>query len=105
MEALPWRIEGADVVVHVRLTPRAAKEGIGTLWRDENNVAWLGVQVRAVPEKGRANRALIEIMAARLGIAASCIRLEAGDTSRLKRVRIAGKAHEIEPRLKDIFSP
>jgi uncharacterized protein len=102
VEALPWRIEGKDMVVHVRLTPRAAKEGIGTLWRDENNIAWLGVQVRAVPEKGRANRALIEIMAARLGIAASCIRL---DTSRLKRVRIAGKAHEIEPRLKDIFSP
>ena len=56
-----------------------------------------------VPEKGLANAALIRVMAKMLDEAARHITLEAGDTSRLKRLRIRDMGHAIarvEARLK-----
>jgi uncharacterized protein YggU (UPF0235/DUF167 family) len=50
----------------------------------------LGVEVRAVPEKGAANAALEACLAKALGIAKSRVGVAAGTTSRLKTVRIEG---------------
>lgn len=47
-------------------------------------------RVRAVPEKGKANAALIALLAKRLDWPRSAILLESGDTNRLKRLRIIG---------------
>jgi uncharacterized protein YggU (UPF0235/DUF167 family) len=46
------------------------------------------VKVAAVPEKGKANRALCEFLAERLGVAKSRVRIVAGETSPLKRIVI-----------------
>ena len=46
------------------------------------------VKVAAVPEKGKANRALCEFVAERLGVAKSRVRIVAGETSRWKRLYI-----------------
>ncbi len=89
-----WRIDGDDLILAVRLTPRSAKEGLGGVWRDEKDAAWLQAQVRAVPEKGKANGALISLIAKSLKIPAKDILLESGDTSRLKRLRLIGRAGE-----------
>ncbi|MBS3799832.1 MAG: DUF167 domain-containing protein [Thioalkalivibrio sp.] len=55
---------------------------------------WIGdtlkLRVRAPPEKGRANRAVLELLAARLGCPKGCIRIVAGATSRDKVVEVAG---------------
>lgn len=72
----------------VRLTPRSSSARVGGLWTDAKGQAWLSASVTAPPDKGRANAALIDLLAGTLGIARSLISLEAGDTSRLKRVRI-----------------
>lgn len=89
------RADGDDLMLSVRLTPRSAKEGIGGVWRDEKGLDWLQVSVRAVPEKGRANVALVRFVADRLGVPARDVVLEAGDTNRLKRLRIVGRAAEL----------
>lgn len=85
-----WVQDGGDLLLSVRLTPGAAKEDIGGVWTDEKGAAWLGARVRAVPEKGKANAALIALLAKRLDWPRSAISLESGDTSRLKRLRIKG---------------
>ena len=87
------RADGEDLLLAIRLTPKSAKEQIGGTWRDEKGVDWLQASVRAVPEKGKANKALIQSIAERLGIAARDIMLESGDTNRLKRIRLIGHAH------------
>jgi uncharacterized protein (TIGR00251 family) len=46
------------------------------------------VKVAAAREKGKANRALCEFLAERLGIAKSRIRIVSGETSQLKRIRV-----------------
>ncbi|MDI1295175.1 MAG: DUF167 family protein, partial [bacterium] len=54
------------------------------------DATWLSARVRAVPEKGRANGALIALLAKRLDWPKGAISLESGDSNRLKRLRIRG---------------
>lgn len=83
-----WRRDGDDILLSVRLTPRSSAARIGGQWTDAKNDVWLQASVTAPPDKGKANAALIDLLADALGVARSSILLEAGDTSRLKRVRI-----------------
>ncbi len=89
-----WRSAGDDLLVGIRLTPGAAKDEIGGGWRDDKDGCWLSARVRAVPEKGKANAALIALMAKGLDWPRSAILLESGDTNRLKRLRIIGGARD-----------
>jgi uncharacterized protein YggU (UPF0235/DUF167 family) len=77
-------------LIAVRLTPGAARDAIGGCWVDERDACWLSARVRAVPEKGRANGALIAMLSKRLDWPKGAILLESGDTNRLKRLRIIG---------------
>jgi uncharacterized protein YggU (UPF0235/DUF167 family) len=85
-----WRQDGNDLLLSVRLTPGAAREELGGRWTDEKGADWLGARVRAVPEKGKANAALIALLAKELDWPRSAISLESGDSNRLKRLRIKG---------------
>ena len=87
-----WRQDGNDLLLSVRLTPGAAREDISGGWTDEKGAQWLGARVRAVAEKGRANAALIALLAKGLDWPRSAISLESGDSNRLKRLRIKGGA-------------
>jgi uncharacterized protein len=99
---LPWRLDGKDVLLSVRLTPRAKKDLAGGLWYDSNGAAWLCASVRAVPEKGLANAGLVELLSKSFLIPASSIALEAGGVSRLKRVRIAGGGDKVIATLQNL---
>jgi len=85
-----WRQDGSDLLLSVRLTPGAAREDLSGKWTDEKGADWLGARVRAVPEKGKANAALIALLAKALEWPRSAISLESGDSNRLKRLRIKG---------------
>ena len=65
--------------------------------RDEI-VGWLGdslkVKVKSPPEKGRANEAVVALLAERLGIDASSIAVTSGHTSPAKVVAIDGMDDE-----------
>ncbi|WP_088185707.1 DUF167 family protein [Sphingobium sp. Z007] len=85
-----WTVAGDDLLIAVRLTPGAARDDIGGYWVDERGARWLSARVRAVPEKGKANGALIALLSKRLDWPKGAILLESGDTNRLKRLRIIG---------------
>ncbi|HKX23168.1 MAG TPA: DUF167 family protein [Rhizorhapis sp.] len=97
--SVPWRYDGADLILSIRLTPRSSRDGMGGIWQDAQGAAWLSANVRAVPEKGKANAALLKLLAKELNVPASAISLETGDTSRLKRVRIAVESDPLIARL------
>lgn len=50
----------------------------------------LRVAVTAAPEKGKANRAIIDLLSKSLGVAKSSIELMAGETSPQKRFLVSG---------------
>lgn len=70
----------------VRLTPRAGRDAIGGVDPDGT----LRVRVAAPPVDGAANRALLRFLAAELDVAPSTMRIEAGESSRVKRLSVAG---------------
>jgi uncharacterized protein len=76
------------VEVAVRLTPRAGRDALGGTAVEADGAAWLLARVAAPPDAGRANAALLGLLARGLGVPASACRLVAGATSRRKRVRI-----------------
>ena len=80
----------------VVLSTHADLEAIGGRWRDERGALWLSARVRAVPEKGRANAALIALLAQALDWPVRAILLESGDSNRLKRLRIIGGGDALE---------
>ena len=91
MGARPWAAAAGGLVVAVRLTPkgdRDALDGIETL-SDARVV--LKARVRAAPHEGAANAALVRLIAAAAGVAASRVAIVGGATARIKRVRIAGE--------------
>ncbi|HET6883797.1 MAG TPA: DUF167 domain-containing protein [Pirellulales bacterium] len=60
----------------------------------------LRVSVMQVPEKGKANKAIIELLAQKLEVKKSQIELIAGETSSQKRFLIRGiSSHEVAGRL------
>jgi hypothetical protein len=69
----------------VRLTPRAARDEIAGWQGDE-----LRVRLRAPPVDGRANEALLRLLATRLSVPPSSIELVSGTTARVKRLRVEG---------------
>lgn len=75
-----------DVVIAVRLTPRAGRDQV--VGPDERGV--LRVRVAAAPVDGGANRALLRTLAAALDVAPSTLEIVSGASSRQKRVRMAG---------------
>ena len=91
-----WSQTGDDLILAIRLTPGASKAAIGGIWTDEKGAQWLSARVTAVPEKGRANDALVALLSKYLDWPKGAISLEAGDSNRLKRLRIRGGA---QPRL------
>lgn len=76
--------------MHLRVTPNAGADRIdGTELRDDGS-AVLRVRVRAVPDKGKANAAVIALLAKALGVPKSAVELVSGDTARLKTIAIEG---------------
>ena len=90
-----YRVLPGAILVSVRLTPRAdrdAVEGIETL-ADGRDVA--RVRVRAVPEGGAANAALLALLAKTVRRPKSAVAILSGEKQRLKQVRIAGDSAEL----------
>ncbi len=54
--------------------------------------AFLKARVRAVPEDGKANAALLKLLAKTIGVPKSAVTLVAGHTSRVKTLRLTGDA-------------
>ncbi len=82
------------VRLRLRVTPKAKAAGIGGWRRDGAGEERLRIAVTAPPDKGKANRAVIALLARTLGCAKSDITLVAGDTGRNKTLEIAGERVE-----------
>ena len=86
----PYRILGRGLELDVRLTPkggRDALDGVGAL-ADGRRV--LLARVRAAPEDGAANAALMRLVAEALDLPRSAVTLAAGHRVRVKTLRVAG---------------
>jgi len=83
------RDQNGEIEFRIRVTPRASRDALeGEL--DDGQGGALKVRVTAPPADGRANDAVRRLLAQRLNVAVSAVRILAGEQSRTKRVAIAG---------------
>lgn len=94
-----FREEGDGVTLFVRLTPKSGKDAIEGVEVTDNGRAHLKARVRAVPEDGKANAALLKLLGKWLEIAPRNITIVAGATARLKQVRISGDPKSLVSKL------
>jgi uncharacterized protein (TIGR00251 family) len=77
--------DAVETVIKVRVLPRSSRtEIVGK----ENGV--YRVKLTDPPVEGRANKALVNFLSEKLGMAKSHIEITAGKTSKVKRVRLRG---------------
>ena len=74
----------------VRLTPRGGRDRIEGWTTDDAGRRVLKARVAAPPVEGRANAALIALIAKALGRPRSAVRIASGDTARIKQLEIDG---------------
>jgi uncharacterized protein len=80
--------------LEVKIAPRASRDEIGVV-RD----GVLGIRVTAPPVDDAANRAVVKLIARRLGVAPSRVRIARGARGRRKRIEIEGVGPEALERL------
>jgi uncharacterized protein (TIGR00251 family) len=88
--------------LRVRLTPKGGRDAIEGWWCDSDGREALKARVAAPPEDGKANTALMALIARALDVKKSEVRIAAGASSRLKTVEIDGDERVLAARLDQV---
>ncbi|MEX6633298.1 DUF167 family protein [Hyphococcus lacteus] len=86
----------------VRASPGAKINAITGLWTSADGNPRLAIRVSAPPDKGKANAAILKLLAKALGLPKSALTVAAGETSRLKTIEIAGSDQSLVPALEKL---
>jgi uncharacterized protein len=86
----PWTAEADGVAVWLRLTPKGGRDAIDGVETLSDGRTVLKARVRAAPQDGEANAALIALLAKALSAPKKAVTIRAGETSRIKKLFIAG---------------
>ena len=97
----PFQVSSGGVSVNVRLTPKASRNRIGPVVAGDGG-AVLKVRVTAVPERGKANRALIRLLAKAWGLPKTALSVKRGHKDRQKTIHIEGGTEDLLEKLKDM---
>jgi len=84
------------------LTPKGGRDAVEGWEAASDGSLHLKCRVRAVPENGKANTALVELLAKTLTVPKSAVTIVAGAASRRKKVEIAGDPAVLAARLESL---
>jgi uncharacterized protein len=79
-----------NLTLAVRLTPKASANAVKGRGEDAAGRVFLKVGVTAVPEKGKANKALVELLAREWDIPKNSIEIVRGETDKNKLLILKG---------------
>lgn len=82
-------VRGGEIIFLVRVQPRASRDAI-----EGEHAGALKVRLTAPPVDDRANDALVRLLAERLNVPRSAVRIVSGGKSRNKRIAIVGVPRE-----------
>ena len=87
------------VRVSLKVTPKAASAGVTGVATDAAGRAVLEVRVTAAPEGGKANAAVVKLLAKAWKLPKGALRVTAGAKDRRKTLLVAGDPDELAARL------
>jgi uncharacterized protein (TIGR00251 family) len=82
-------VNADSISFRVRVQPRASRDAI-----EGDHAGALKVRLTAPPLEGRANESLRRLLAERLNVPLSAVRIISGENSRNKRIAVAGVTRE-----------
>ena len=95
-----WCVEGDDLKRRIRVTPNSSSDLIEGTDQDADRLPYLRIRVRAVPDKGQANKA-VALLAKTFDAPKSSIVLVKGNADRIKTLKIANGARLAQQLAKD----
>ena len=98
-----FRVTETGLLLHVRVTPNAGRDAIDGVERRDDGGVVLRVRVAAVPDKGKANAALIALLAKKLRLPKSAFSLLSGETSRHKTLALSGDGEVLALKFREVL--
>lgn len=98
-EGGPFRTVADGVRVEIKVTPRAARAGVHGPADEADGAKVLKVAVTVPPEGGKANRAVIALLAKEWKMPKSAFSVASGATGRRKSIAIVGDPATLIARL------
>ena len=98
-ENTPYSMNDSGIRLAIRLTPKASHASINGMARTNDGQAYVKATVTAPAEGGKANRALLKLLARELRQPASTMHIASGATARQKSIQIAGNPANLKKRL------
>jgi uncharacterized protein YggU (UPF0235/DUF167 family) len=99
----PLHPDDEATLLFVRLTPRGGRDALEPARLLADGSCILPARVRAAPEGGQANKALLMLVAQALDCAKGAVSLVSGATSRLKTVRVEKAYPEVKASLRALL--
>ena len=93
------RERDGGIAFALRLTPKGGRDAIDGWTQGADGPEHLKARVSAPPEDGKANAALIALLAKSLGLPKSAIRIASGETARLKTIVLQSNSPALRARL------
>lgn len=85
-----WSATAGGATLRLKVQPKARREAVDGLAADADGSVRLRVATTAAPEDGKANKAVVALLAQTFGLPKSALRVTHGSTSRLKTVAVDG---------------
>ncbi len=98
----PFSIHAGHIRLSIKLIPNGGRDAIDGVELDADGNALLKARVSAVPEDGKANKALIALLAKKLRVPKSGISFVSGETARKKILRIDGDPEDLKAKLESL---
>ena len=98
-ELSPVTLSGDGVRVALRVTPRAGRDRIDGIVADADGRAALKLSVTAAPEDGKANMAVLKLLAKAWGVPRTALSVASGAGARRKIVHVAGDGQALARRI------
>jgi hypothetical protein len=104
MRTVPARVQirSDGVSFRARLTPKGGRDAVEGWATASDGASHLKARVRAAPESGKANAALVDLIVKMLGVSRSSVAIIGGERARLKTIAITGDTSSLVARLNNL---
>ena len=91
-------------ILRIKLTPNASFNGLRDLYVNSDGIVFLRAYVTVIAEKGKANEALIKMLAKQLKVSKQQLRIISGETGHCKKIQLISDINaETEKRINDLY--
>ena len=100
----PLRLGRGGLLLAVRVTPKSSRNEVTGLHTGADEALSLAIKVTAPPDKGKANKAVIAVIANWAQLPKSVLSIAAGGTDRHKSILVTGNIAKLEALIASIMN-